>query len=41
MTFLMSRWNTVLPLIVLAAVVTALVLAFVDPQAAFAGRRGP
>ena len=41
MTFLMSRWNTIALFIVLAAVATALVLAFGAPQAAFAGLRGP
>jgi hypothetical protein len=41
MTFLMSRWNTIALLIVLAAVATALVLVFADPQAAFAAKRGP
>jgi hypothetical protein len=41
MTFLMARWNTITPFIVLASVATALVLAFADPQAAFAGKRSP
>jgi hypothetical protein len=37
----LSRWSTIALLVVLVVAVTALAVMLGEPQAAFAGRRGP
>jgi hypothetical protein len=41
MSFAVSRWSSVALFIALAVITTAIAVVFADPQAAFAGFRGP
>jgi hypothetical protein len=41
MSFTVSRWRSIALFIALAVIMAAIAVVFADPQAAFAGLRGP